>query len=98
MQTYDCFKCYTRGNEVEKLSEDFREAYSMLLVRNNVLSAKNEKANLRIAELEELLKAKISNLHTSKIAELEAELAKAKLSNKGMHKTIERLTDTGEAK
>lgn len=28
----------------------------------------------RIAELEELLKAKISNLHTSKIAELEAEI------------------------
>ena len=28
------------------------------------------------------------------VPELEADLAKAKLSNKGMHKTIERLTDT----
>jgi hypothetical protein len=47
----------------------------------------------RIAELQ--AETKMANL---RINELKADLAKAKLSNAGMHKTIERLTDTGEAK
>ena len=44
-----------------------REAYSMLLVRNNVLSAENAEANLRIAELEQenqRLKALLKHIRT----------------------------------
>ena len=52
MQTYDCHACYVRGNEVDELTKNFKEAYGLLLVRNNVLFAENKKANLRIAELE----------------------------------------------
>ena len=52
MQTYDCHACYVRGNEVDELTKNFKEAYGLLLVRNNVLSAENKIANLRITELE----------------------------------------------
>ena len=64
MQTYDCHACYVRGNEVKELTKNFKEAYGLLLARNNVLAesiAKLEKDIPwffdRIAELEARYKA-----------------------------------------
>ena len=60
MQTYDCHACYVRGNEVDELTKNFKEAYGLLLVRNNVLAERIAKLEKdipwffdRIAELEQ---------------------------------------------
>ena len=89
MQTYDCHACYVRNNEVDELTKNFKEAYGLLLARNNVLSAENKIAKLRITELE-----KDIPWFFDRIAELEQENIEFIDVNIYEHSVAEKAKDT----